>query len=49
MDHSAGLSNEGQHFMEMLQVRRVVSHSTELGPLLGHLVAKGWGRPPGMA
>ena len=49
MDHSAGLSNEGQHFMEMLQVRRVVSHSTELSPLLGHLVAKGWGRPPGMA
>ena len=49
MDHSAGLTNDGLHLMEMLQVRRVVTQAEDLGALLGHLVAKGWGRPPGMA
>ncbi len=48
MDHSAGLSNEGLHLMEMLQVRRVVKAAEDLSTLLGHLVAKGWGRPPRM-
>ena len=47
MDHSAG-QNEGDHLMEMLQVRRRVATSPTLQPLLAHLVAKGWGRPPGM-
>lgn len=49
MDHSAGLNDDGLHLMEMLQVRRVVAQSTEIESLVAHLVAKGWGRPPGMA
>ena len=49
MDHSVGLTDDGLHLMEMLQVRRVVAHSTAIDSLVAHLVAKGWGRPPGMA
>jgi len=48
MDHSAGLNKDGLHLMEMLQVRRVVEQSTDVGSLVEHLVAKGWGRPPEM-
>ena len=49
MDHSAGLSTEGAHFMEMLQVRRVLHHSDDVDLLLAQLVARGWARPDGMA
>lgn len=49
MDHSAGLSTEGAHFMEMLQVRRVLHQSDDVDLLLAQLVARGWARPDGMA
>lgn len=49
MDHSAGLSTEGQHLMEMLQVRRVLHQSADVDILLAQLVARGWARPAGMA
>lgn len=48
MDHSAGLSTEGDHFMEMLQVRRVLHHSEDVDVLVAQLVARGWSRPEGM-
>jgi len=48
MDHSAGYENEGEHLMEMLQVRRTVMSDAQCEPLMSHLVSKGWGRPPGM-
>lgn len=48
MDHSAGYENEGEHLMEMLQVRRTVMSHAQCEPLMSHLVSKGWGRPPGM-
>jgi len=49
MDHSAGLATEGAHFMEMLQVRRVLHQSDDVDLLLAQLVARGWARPDGMA
>lgn len=49
MDHSAGLDNEGEHFMEMLQVRRVLKKAQDCTEMMSDLVAKGWARPPGMA
>jgi arginine-tRNA-protein transferase len=49
MDHSAGLDTEGVHFMDMLQVRRVLFSSEDVAPLVAQLVARGWARPEGMA
>lgn len=49
MDHSEGLVDDGQHLMEMLQVRRVILQAESASDVLAHLVAKGWGRPPGMS
>jgi arginine-tRNA-protein transferase len=49
MDHSAGLSSDGVHLMEMLQVRRVLHQSEDVDTLLAQLVARGWARPAGMA
>jgi len=49
MDHSAGLSSDGAHFMDMLQVRRVLHHSDDAETLLAELVTRGWARPDGMA
>ena len=49
MDHSEGLVDDGQHLMEMLQVRRVILQAELASDVLAHLVAKGWGRPPGMS
>ena len=43
MDHSAGLATEGAHFMEMLQVRRVLHQSDDVDLLLAQLVARGLG------
>lgn len=45
MDHSAGMSTEGAHFMEMLQVRRILHESSDINMLLAELVARGADRP----
>lgn len=49
MDHSAGSAGDGEHLMVMLQVRRVLHECDSIEPMMAHLVAKGWGRPPGMS
>ena len=49
MDHSAGLTTEGAHLMEMLQVRRVLHQKADVHELVAQLVARGWARPDGMA
>ena len=38
MDHSAGLASEGTHFMDMLQVRRLLFQTKDLDVMLQHLV-----------
>jgi len=49
MDHSAGLASEGTHFMDMLQVRRLLFQTKDLDVMLQHLVSRGWSRPEDMS
>ena len=49
MDHSAGLASDGPHFMDMLQVRRLLFQTEDVQSLVQNLVSRGWSRPQDMA
>jgi hypothetical protein len=49
MDHSSGLTSDGLHFMDMLQVRRLLYQTEDVQSMVQNLVSRGWSRPEDMA